>query len=160
LNLTWSTHARLLDEDTHLSLRTEARVIGCVPLRNVPSKSITTYCRIRIRVRSARTSPSTFPFLPSSQCQRPDLSPLSGSTSVEAVLPNFCGQEARSGFPAAPLPFQISAPQPPRSAAAPVKSDGGVYCRVFLLSTPRDDKIDIFGNAEFTTSVCPRLSAL
>jgi len=83
--------------------------------------------------------------------------PGSGSTSVEAVLPNFCGQEVHSGFPAAPLPFQISAPQPPRSGAAPVKSDGGVYCRVFLLSTPLDDKIDIFGNAGFAAQVRPRL---
>src|SRR5690606_1671399 len=28
------------DEDTHLSLRSEERVIGSVPLRNVPSKSV------------------------------------------------------------------------------------------------------------------------
>ena len=64
----------LIDEDTHLSLRSKLRVIGSVPLRKrAPSKSLNRPSRICIRHQSARTSPSTFLFLPSSQCQRADL---------------------------------------------------------------------------------------
>ena len=37
-----------IDEDTHLSLRSEERVIGSVPLReNVPSKSVSSDLTIR-----------------------------------------------------------------------------------------------------------------
>src|SRR6185312_12121963 len=65
-----------IDEDTHLSLRSEERVIGSVPLRKTYRRSLF----VRSHDRTARTSPSTFPFLPSSQCQRADPgSPCEGS---------------------------------------------------------------------------------
>ena len=43
----------MLDEDTHLSLDPEGPVIGSVPLRNVPSKSIVTMTgSLRLQVRN------------------------------------------------------------------------------------------------------------
>jgi hypothetical protein len=61
---------------------------------------------------------------------------------VEAGLPNFREQKVLSGYPAAPLPchdFRLTtAPQAVRI------SDGGLYGRPFLLSTPQNDKFDIF----------------
>jgi hypothetical protein len=74
----------LIDEDTHLSTRSENRAIGSVPLKKTcthRSRSIDLLTRFASSFRSARTSPSTFLFLPSSQCQRADPYPLRDATS-------------------------------------------------------------------------------
>src|SRR6185437_14395307 len=83
-----------IDEDTHLSLRSEERVIGSVPLRKTYRRSLS----VQSHDRTARTSPSTFPFLPSSQFQRADPLGRVAKTSVEAGLPNFWEQEVLSGL--------------------------------------------------------------
>jgi hypothetical protein len=87
--------AMQIDEDTHLSLRTEVRVIGSVPLEKTYRRSLS----VQSHDQTARTSPSTFPFLPSSQCQRADPLGRVAKTSVEAELPNFWEQEVLSGLP-------------------------------------------------------------
>ena len=91
-----------IDEDTHLSLRGEPRVIGSVPLReNVPSKSI------RPNSRSDRKNLAVHVSLSSifTMSKSGPWEPLSRAASVEAGLPNFWEQEGSSGCPAAPLPF-------------------------------------------------------
>src|ERR1700749_3092583 len=92
-----------IDEDTHLSLRGEPRVIGSVPLReNVPSKSVRPISRSDRRNLAVHVSLSSI-FTMSKSGPR---EPLSRATSVEAVLPNFWEQNFASGSPAAYLPYQ------------------------------------------------------
>jgi len=71
--------------------------------------------------------------------------PLSreAKASVEAQLPNFWEQGFLSGHPAAPLPFQDFATQQRRKSRS-ASAMGGLYGRPFLLSTPQNDKNDIW----------------
>src|SRR3569833_4571085 len=95
----------LIDEDTHLSLRSEERVIGSVPLReNVPSKSVCPISRsdrknlaVHVSLSSIFTMSKSGPW-----------EPLSRAASVEAGLPNFWEQDFASGSPAAHLHFLFS----------------------------------------------------
>jgi len=71
--------------------------------------------------------------------------PLSreAKASVEAQLPNFWEQGFLSGHPAAPLPFQDFATQQRRKSRS-ASAMGGLYGRPFWLSTPQNDKNDIW----------------
>ena len=130
-----------IDEDTHLSLRSEERVIGSVPLReNVPSKSVCPISRSDRKNLAVHVSLSSIFTMSKS---RP-WEPLSRAASLEAALPNFWEQESSSGCPAAPLPF-------PEFAAAGRKavviSEAGYMRGPFLVSTPENDKTDKKRNA-------------
>src|SRR5690606_20340391 len=108
-------HARLLDEDTHLSLRTEVRGDWlCTSEKRTVEVDYEPTAGPEPGVGSARTSPSTFLFLPSSRCQRADPGCPDGLASLEAELPNFGEQGSSSGHPAAPLPFPEVASEPGR----------------------------------------------
>jgi len=71
------------DEDTHLILSAIRRPrLGSVPLETCTHrKSCNNFHRNCFQLQFARTSPSTFLFLLSSQCQRADLTSHSGRTS-------------------------------------------------------------------------------
>lgn len=132
-----------IDEDTHLSLHPEGCVIGSVPLGNVhPSKSI-------------KTRPDLHP-AGSQEPRRPRFSFFHLHNVKELTSdPGFRATSWKRSFHISgntrPLPvtrqhlcpFLISAifaaPQS-RSASAM----GGLYGGSFSLSTPQNDKIDIF----------------
>ncbi len=109
-----------IDEDTHLSLRARRpAVIGSVPLEKTYRRSLF----VRSHDRTARTSPSTFPFLPSSQCQRADPGILlRGQRRWKQSFLIFGNRRVASGCPAAPLPYPeitaAAAARPRRSALA------------------------------------------
>ena len=113
----------MLDEDTHLSLNPEGSVIGSVPLRNVPSKSVRSISRSNRKNLAVHVSLSSI-FTMSKSGPR---EPLSRATSTEAELPNFWEQEGSSGLPAAPLPYPeiagAAAARPRRSALAGYMAD-------------------------------------
>ena len=77
----------MLDEDTHLSLGLERPVIGSVPLRNVPSKSVCPISRSDRKNLAVHVSLSSI-FTMSKSGPR---EPLSRATSSEAGLPKFWG---------------------------------------------------------------------
>lgn len=89
--------------------------------------------------RTARTSPSTFPFLPSSQCQRADPGYLFRERrhgSSRFLI--FGNRMFTSGCPAAHLPFQRSSP--PRPAGPFVSNEAGYRGGRFCCQHPKMTK--------------------
>ena len=89
--------------------------------------------------RTARTSPSTFPFLPSSQCQRADPGSLfRGQRQWKPGFLIFGNRMFTSGCPAAHLPFQRSSP--PRPAGPFVSNEAGYRGGRFCCQHPKMTK--------------------
>jgi hypothetical protein len=98
------------DEDTHLILSAIRKLRqGSVPLETCTHrKSCNNFHRNCFQLQFARTSPSTFLFLLSSQCQRADLIPQRENVG-EAIAPDpFSKTNSLSGCPADRPPCQKS----------------------------------------------------
>ena len=88
-------HVCVLTRTHTLSKRSEDRDIGSVPLETCTHRSLFNFHRNCFRLQFARTSPSTFLFLPSSQCQRADLTALAGQDVIGEPVSTFL-RETRS----------------------------------------------------------------
>ena len=96
-------HVCMIDENSHCSQTTTeaaARTI-CFLSENVHPSKVFNFHRNCFQLQFARTSPSTFLFLLSSQCQRADQVTVAGKIVTEASAPKFqTERRTLSGRPA------------------------------------------------------------
>ena len=150
----------LLDEDTHLSLRSEERVIGSVPLReNVPSSVVLTYTGFASGFDPQEPRRPRFPFFHLHNVKELTPGPGSGRRRWKQSLPEF---RDTGPFPVARqhlCPFEISAlataPQAARSEAMAVYMAGSFACQ-----HPNTTKSTFCFDAEFRRTGRPSLPSL
>jgi len=135
----------LLDEDTHLSLRSEDRVIGSVPLE----KTYRRCCRFDLHRICIRFSPQEprrprFPFFQIHNVKELTSGPASGSTSVEAVLPDSWGTRGPFRFPGSTSALSRFPPSQPRRSASRFQAMAVYMAGSFCCQHPKMTKSTFF----------------
>ena len=130
-------HVCMIDENSHYSQPAKAGESNLFSLRKrAPIESLCNFHRSKLQLPFARTSPSTFLFLLSSQCQRADPEHLAASTSCESNrFQNSCTKHIMPGCPEA-RSFLPETPEQWERTSLDVVQCGGLYSSRLRLSTP------------------------